>query len=115
MRLPDAGHARVDREKIVDYLLSFAHPDGRAKAEFFSRFGFNPNEWEVLADVLREMARTCPVTQSTGSPWGVRYTVDGPLRSPDGRNPQVRTIWIAEAGIRGPRLITAYPRPDGDV
>ena len=66
-------------------------------------------QWEVLADALHEIARAYPLTGSTVSPWGVRYTVDGSLRSPDGRNPQIRTVWIVEADMSGPRLITAYP------
>ena len=40
MKLPNLEKAIVPREKIVDYLLSFVHKDGRAKAEFFMRFGF---------------------------------------------------------------------------
>ena len=40
MKLPYAAKARVERKKIVEYLLSFSHPDGSSKAEFFSRFGF---------------------------------------------------------------------------
>lgn len=48
-------HLRVDRDKIVNYLLSASHPDGQAKAEFFRRFGFSLERWETLADVLRRM------------------------------------------------------------
>ena len=50
MRLPNYEKAFVPREKIVDYLLSFVHKDGRAKAEFFTRFGFASESWKVLAD-----------------------------------------------------------------
>ena len=38
-----------------------------------------------------------------------RYAIDGPLESPDGRNPLVRTVWMLEKGSTAPRLITAYP------
>jgi hypothetical protein len=31
MKLPNAERARVDREKITDYLLSPVHPDGSSK------------------------------------------------------------------------------------
>jgi hypothetical protein len=40
MMLPKGDGAYVDRTKIIDYLLSLSHPDGRSKAEFFRRFGF---------------------------------------------------------------------------
>ena len=44
MRLPEAGRAQIDAEKITDYFLSARHPDGRAKAEFFTRIGFRLEE-----------------------------------------------------------------------
>lgn len=40
MNLPNAKDARVDRVKIVGYLLNREHPDGSGKAAFFERFGF---------------------------------------------------------------------------
>jgi hypothetical protein len=37
--LPNAAAAIVARSKVVDYLLSETHPDGRGKARFFSDRG----------------------------------------------------------------------------
>lgn len=109
MMLPDSDRARVDRAKIADYLLSLSHPDGRSKAEFFARFGFTVEAWEVLADALRAVGISNSVTGIVASVHGTRYTVDGLLPTPDGRTPMIRTVWIVESGIQGPRLITAYP------
>lgn len=109
MMLPDGDRAQVDRAKIADYLLSLSHPDGRAKAIFFMRFGFTVEAWEVLADALRSVGASNPVTGIVASAHGTRYTVDGPLPAPDGRTPMIRTVWIAEPDMSGPRLITAYP------
>ncbi len=39
MKLPNHEKAFVPREKIVDYLLSPFHKDGKGKAAFFKRFG----------------------------------------------------------------------------
>jgi hypothetical protein len=72
------------------------------------RFGFRVEEWETLAAALKEIALSNPVTSMVKSPYGTRYTVDGLLRTPDGRSPLVRTVWIVEAE-NPPRLITAYP------
>ena len=109
MRLPDAEHLRVDREKIVDYLLSASHPDGQTKAKFFRRFGFQQDQWRVLAEALRKQGMSHPIVKAVESPHGTRYSVDGPIESPDGRQPQIRTVWILEVGARSPRLITAHP------
>ena len=109
MMLPDADQARVERNKVTDYLLSQSHPDGRSKAEFFMRFGFRGEEWRILAEALRAVGVSNPVVAVVKSPHGVRYTVDGPMQTPDGRKPRVRTVWIAEPGRPGSRLITAHP------
>ena len=109
MRLPNAERARVDREKLTDYLLCVSHPDGGSKAEFLARFGFRVDDWEVLAEALRRHGAHSDVVNSVDSAYGMRYAVDGPLETPDGRKPLVRTIWIIEKGSARPRLITAHP------
>lgn len=109
MSLPNSEQLQVDREKVVEYLLSPTHPDGQAKAEFFRRFGFRHEQWEVLAMALREHGASHPISKTVDSPHGTRYSVDGEIVSPDGRNPRVRSIWIAEVGSQRLRLITAHP------
>jgi hypothetical protein len=106
--LPDSSVARVDRTKVVDYLLSSSHPDGRAKAAFFTRCGFKVEEWEVLAQALQNVGMSHPVKGVVESAYGKRYTVDGPLQTPRGLTPKVRTVWIVEPG-HPPRLVTACP------
>ena len=107
--LPNASSCRVDREKITGYLLCPTHPDGAAKAHFFRRFGFDLENWKELAAALRAHGQSHAVAEVVESSHGIRYSVGGPLRSPDGRNPTVRTVWIVERGSRQARLITAYP------
>ena len=109
MKLPNAAHARVDRKKIIEYLLCATHPDGKSKAEFFGRFGFRVQEWKILAGSLLEHARSHSVVNAVDSTFGTRYTIDGPLDAPDGRKPRVRSVWIVEKGSTTPRLITAHP------
>lgn len=109
MKLPNADHGVVDRRKIMDYLLSERHPDGRSKAEFFSSFGFSTMRWETFATALRVHGQRGTVTRLTESTYGVRYSVDGFIETPDGRNPRVRTVWIVASGNDEPRLVTAHP------
>lgn len=107
--LPDADRARVDRAKVVEYLLSRTHPDGRSKAEFFTHFGFKVEGWQVLAEALKTVGISNPVAGVVQSAHGTRYTVDGPIHAPGGRTPRIRTVWIVEPGHPGPRLVTAHP------
>ena len=48
MKLPNASVARVDFEKLTEYLLSETHPIGRSKAAVFRRLGFSRDQPEVL-------------------------------------------------------------------
>ena len=108
MKLPRARRARVDEGKVVGYLLSTHHPDGRSKAAFFGSFGFSAARWELLADALRDHGRNGEVTSIATSDYGTRYSVDGIIETPDGRNPRVRTVWLVDEN-GAPRLITAHP------
>lgn len=109
MELPYSDRLRVDQAKIVDYLLS--ESKGRGKATFFLQLDFRPENWTVLAEAIKVQARSHPVVLAVDSPWGTRYSVDGAIDTPSGREPRprVRTVWILEAGSDQPRLITAHP------
>ena len=109
MKLPNAFAAVVPRAKITHYLLSSAHRTRRSKAEFFTRFGFSIERWEELAAALVQHANEHDIAQVEASPFGVRYVIEGLLRSPDRRNPRIRAIWFVETGEDRPRFVTAYP------
>jgi hypothetical protein len=109
MWLPGADALVVEREKIMDYLLNPAHRYGASKERFFAAFGFRVEEWERLADALREHGRSYAVTKVKETGFGPRYEVEGELSAPDGRRPRVRTVWQLDEGEVAPRLITTYP------
>ena len=109
MKLPNAGRAIVDESKVVEYLLSARHPDGRSKATFFSGFGFRGQRWVAFARALRDHGSHGEVTGVSRSDYGKRYSVDGAIETPDGRNPRIRTVWIVDSERDAPRLVTAHP------
>lgn len=109
MKLPNAEKALTTRKKVLDYLLAEGHPHGRHKAAFFTRFGFDAARWEELAEVLREHAILNEVAKAETTPFGVRYTIEGQMNTPDHRQPLVRSVWFVEKGEKLPRLVTAYP------
>jgi hypothetical protein len=114
VQLPDPERLRVDREKVVAYLLSRIHPHGRGKADFFVRFGFRVEDWELLTEALRKHGASQQVVKTVESPYGRRYAVEGPPESPDGRNPLVRTVWLVKKSQLAARLITAHPIKERD-
>jgi hypothetical protein len=73
MRLPNANLAKVEREKITEYLLNIEHPDNGGKAEFFFALGFLRDHWEPLAGSFRRLAREHTVTRSIESVHGMKY------------------------------------------
>ena len=66
-------------------------------------------QWERLAEALREHGRTHEVVREVKTGFGPRYVVEGELVTPGGRRPRIRTIWQFDKGAVAPRLITAYP------
>ncbi len=91
-RLPNADAAIVDEKKVTGYLLSTTHPFGRTKAEFFRQLGFAAENWQVLRQALREHALNHSVESVQETPFGRKYIVNGPLVTPSGEKPEVRTI-----------------------
>ena len=111
MRLPNHTNALVPQDKITGYLLSTTHRDGRHKAAFFTRYGFSASRWEVLADELRRHAADNEVVKAEKTPFGIRYTVEGPLSTPGGEQVKIRVVWFVEHSDTVPHLVTAYPLP----
>lgn len=109
MKLPNADKAIVPQAKITKYLLSLSHSEGWSKAKFFSRFGFSADAWEELAGALLRHAADHEITKTEGSPYGTRHIIQGVLYAPDGRTPDVRSVWFIDTGEQIPRFVTAYP------
>ncbi len=85
MKLPRAARARVDGGKVVGYLLSPHHPDGRSKAAFFGAFGFSPVRWELLAAALRDQGAKGEVAAIATSEYGTRYEPSGSSKATGNR------------------------------
>lgn len=114
MNLGKADAVEIAREKITDYLLNPLHSDGASKARFFLAQGFTPDNWQLFADALRQLAARFPVAKETESRHGVKYVVDGSIQTPIGKTPTVRTVWIVDRGSDTPRFVTAYPHEEGE-
>ncbi len=109
MKLPHHEQAVVAEAKIVKYLLNVSHVRGKDKATFFLSFGFSTDQWWVFAEALLEHAGQHEVAKTLETPEGTHYSIDGELRTPDGRNPRIRSIWVIDTNGQTPRLVTAHP------
>lgn len=95
--------------KIVHYLLDLTHPVGRSKAEFFLRFGFTLDDWEVMAAALLRHAHEHEIAKTETTDEGERYVIEGVIHTPDERNPFVRSVWFIEQDKTFPQFVTCYP------
>lgn len=111
--MPDARMAIVDEAKVRQYLLSTSHPVGRGKAAFFQGCGFSSVAWTRLQAALRDHGHRHDVVSVEHTDFGVKDVVAGPLVTPSGRRPTVRTVWMVSAEMAVPRLVTAYPLKEG--
>ena len=109
VKLPNADKAIVERDKILGYLMNIEHRIGASKAHFFSSFGFSAVKWEQLAKALLVHGQTHDVKRVRETNFGPRYEIEGALKTPDGREPFIRSVWQFDKGEVAPRLITAYP------
>ncbi len=109
MKLPNHQLAIVRKEKLVGYLLSTTHRDGRHKAVFFAGFGFSEENWQALAKALICHAAEHEIAKEEQSIFGIRFVLDGKVAMEDGREAFVRTVWFIESGTDVPRFVTAYP------
>lgn len=109
MKLPSIDRAIISQEKIVEYLLSFKHRDGRSKAEFFTKLGFAKETWQDFAKALLKHADANKVVRIEESPFGARYIIEGKLVGPSGKTANIRSVWFIETGKHLPRFVTSYP------
>ncbi len=110
MKLPNNSKAVVNEDKIKDYILNRSHPDGSHKAKYFESFGFNVNHSDILSESLIEHSIENDVIKVIETNYGTKYIVEGKIKTPDKRNPKVRTIWFIESNENIPKFITVYPR-----
>lgn len=108
VKLPNHSAARVELQKVRDYLLSESHPVGRRKAALFLRLGFDRDRPGELISGLLQIARSEEVLDRIFTPHGTKYVVDGRIKGPEGEA-AIRTVWILPRRSVAPRLITAYP------
>jgi hypothetical protein len=93
-----AGHPypedfEVKGDKVLRYLFNRSSEDGAPKGDFLMHFGFSPDRPLELMEALGDHPSPATWTRAFEAPHGVKFYFEGPLRSPDGRNPVIRTVW----------------------
>lgn len=98
----------IPDRKLASYLLNLSHPRGGSKARFFCLFGFSPERPAELATARLEHAQVATRREEPGRFDESKLICDGPLSAPNGRTPQVRSVWHREPDDTV-RLVTVVP------
>ena len=110
MRIPNADRAIIAAEKLSAYLLNVSHKRGGPKARLLLNVGYRSDDPQSLESDLRTQHLSLHVTRSSKNAYGVVYEIEGPIRTPGGRNVRFCSIWQVDTGTDEPRFITMFPR-----
>lgn len=63
----------------------------------------------AFVEALLDHGRSRHLVSETAGPFGVKSVCEGPLSTPDGSDPLVRSVWHRATGDVLRMLVTAYP------
>jgi hypothetical protein len=109
MKLPNKENVDIPLPKLLGYLLSETHPIGKFKAKYLRSVGYNETNVDLLKQDLIAVAQTEDVNEVISSTHGVKYIIDGTMKTPSGVFIKMRTVWIIDKGQKYPRFVTSYP------
>ncbi len=109
MKVPNYEQAVIPKEKLIDYLLNFDHQDGKSKALFYQKFGFERPNYIELIELLKRIIAENDFDSCIETPFGKKYIVYGYLNSKRQPRPMLKTVWQISKNDNLPYLITAYP------
>jgi hypothetical protein len=110
MTVPNADRAIIAPDKITWYLLNVSHKRGGPKARLLLSVGYRPDDPQRLESDLRTQHLSLDVTRTSENAYSVVYEIEGPIRTPGGRNVRFCSIWQVDTGTDVPRFITMYAR-----
>lgn len=98
----------IDPLKISAYLLNIHHRQGRSKAQFFCAWGFDPARPDEFALAALAHPEPSRLTRITPTGYGHHFVFEGPMTSPKGPTPTVRSVWEVVPGGTTGKLVTAH-------
>src|ERR1051326_3714236 len=97
----------IEDSKITEYLLNIHHPEGGIKAEYFLQHGFDIEKPEEFRQILLEnLQQHSPTLKETK--FGTKYVITGKIKSPDGNEFMLRSVWMKSTKENILKFVTAY-------
>lgn len=94
---------------IHGYLLNLDHRKGRHKARVLLACGFMQSSDTLLIAALFRHARPSQLVREIDDAYGREYVYEGPLETPDGSNPELRSVWQSKPDDPRRFFCTACP------
>lgn len=106
--LPNADQAFIDSRKLVNYVLSDNHEEGKHKALVFKVvLGITASNADELKNRILQEIRRNPAKIGKEDQYGKRYSVEFTWTR-SGRTATVLTSWIILTNENYPRLTSCY-------
>ena len=105
VKLPES--VVIPEDKFVRYLLLPRQESD--KSQFLGIAGYTLATWSVLAHDLYNLAKTHEISDTTTSPYGIKWEVQGTLAGPHGQILHVVTVWITLEASGATRFVTLFP------
>jgi hypothetical protein len=105
VKLPE--EAVMPEDKLLRYLLLPRVEND--KSGFLAIAGYTMATWEVLQSDLYELTKTCEISGTAISPYGIKYEVRGTLTGPNSQALHVVTVWIMLEATGERRFVTLFP------
>lgn len=111
MKLPYRKNSIIKSEKLNNYLLSLTHQEGKSKAKFFRKIGYNESNIAEFEQVLLKigMLNEVDAVDKKKSKIVIKYTIYGLIDAPNGKQYKVKSVWAIDSGTKIPHLATAHP------
>ena len=108
MKLPNAGNAVVDLQKLADYCLNPEHERGKHKARVFAATcGLTAEHAELLRQALLDAAQQGEAISTASDAYGQRFVIEWNVAGPTGEA-DIRTAWIVHHDEDFPRFVSCY-------
>lgn len=109
--IPLSNRVRVDKRKIINYLLDDNNPQNKGKALFFENVGYDKTDSDdSLRKAIEKIPKNGKFVSRTENFAGKKYEICGKIIAPNGKTYQLTTVWIVENNIDELRFVTAYPK-----
>ena len=109
MDIRDIRAIIIQKEKILDYLLSPVHSKGQGKAEFFGSLGYHQLLWRTLEHDIRNLAPD-NLIEAGANEYGVKFIAKGIIVGPNGKSARILTVWMVYFGDDVLKFITLIRR-----